>query len=208
MGNQRTFLVLVAVVLTVPGLLFAGDSIEGWLYSRAGVAVYAEGTLPPTPSPAPSGKCETCNGTGRVGDGRVSVECLDCGGDGVVGNSSVSITEACNCEDCNCDPCECGQRRIVGYRQVCRGNTCSLEPVYEVVPDDARGVRSDGSVCADGTCEVAASDAGTVAIGVRDSGPVRRVVGNLIDKQPVRSVVRRVRENQPVRSFIRGIRCR
>lgn len=35
----------------------------------------------PTPSPTP-GKCENCNGTGKLGDGTVSVPCPVCGGDG------------------------------------------------------------------------------------------------------------------------------
>ena len=30
--------------------------------------------------------CATCKGTGKVGDGRVSVTCLDCGGDGKEGD--------------------------------------------------------------------------------------------------------------------------
>jgi len=30
------------------------------------------------------GKCEDCDGTGRVGDGRVFVDCLVCGGDGKI----------------------------------------------------------------------------------------------------------------------------
>lgn len=40
----------------------------------------------PTPNPAPNPgpkKCENCNGTGRVGDGRVFVPCPVCGGTGV-----------------------------------------------------------------------------------------------------------------------------
>jgi hypothetical protein len=36
----------------------------------------------PTPRPVPT-KCDNCNGTGRVGDGRVFVPCPVCGGDGV-----------------------------------------------------------------------------------------------------------------------------
>lgn len=40
----------------------------------------------PTPNPAPKPgptKCDNCNGTGRVGDGRVFVPCPVCGGDGI-----------------------------------------------------------------------------------------------------------------------------
>lgn len=34
------------------------------------------------PSPAPSGECENCNGTGKVGDGRIMSTCQACGGTG------------------------------------------------------------------------------------------------------------------------------
>lgn len=39
----------------------------------------------PAPLPAPESKCKACNGTGRLGDGRVWTQCEACGGDGVVG---------------------------------------------------------------------------------------------------------------------------
>lgn len=39
----------------------------------------------PAPPPAPSNKCKACNGTGRLGDGRVWTQCQACGGDGVAG---------------------------------------------------------------------------------------------------------------------------
>lgn len=44
---------------------------------------------PPTPEPAPNpGKCIVCNGTGKVGDGRVFVDCGTCGGDGFVSSKA------------------------------------------------------------------------------------------------------------------------
>jgi len=39
---------------------------------------------PPKPV---DGKCEDCDGTGKVGDGRVFVDCLACGGDGKIDDS-------------------------------------------------------------------------------------------------------------------------
>lgn len=39
------------------------------------------------PTPVPSGKCENCGGTGKVGDGTVSVPCAVCDGDGYTGFS-------------------------------------------------------------------------------------------------------------------------
>lgn len=211
MGNRWSFVGTVLAMLAIPGFLLAQESIEGWLYSRAGVSVYQADGPQVTPDPAPSGKCETCNGTGRVGDGRVSVTCMDCGGDGIVGNQSLP----CNCQDggiCTCEDCGCAPRQelvsvsepvVVGYQTVCRNGVCTMEPVY-----DSGSVLSDVGNCADGSCAVSAGVAGAGSAGVCGDGPVRNVVGRVLERQPVRSVVRRVRENQPVRSFIRGLRCR
>jgi len=35
------------------------------------------------------GKCEDCDGTGKIGDGRVFVDCLACGGDGKIDDSDL-----------------------------------------------------------------------------------------------------------------------
>jgi len=37
----------------------------------------------PAPDVTPGGKCKTCRGTGKVGDGRVFVTCAACNGTGV-----------------------------------------------------------------------------------------------------------------------------
>lgn len=53
--------------------------------ASAGLTLSAPTIPSPTPpSPAPAGKCDNCNGTGRLGDGTVSVSCPVCGGDGIV----------------------------------------------------------------------------------------------------------------------------
>jgi hypothetical protein len=88
-------LVLIAIVTSF--LLFAGCDIEPGQGRDAkavscGVLATESIDMPPipTPSPTPSPtptpgptKCDNCNGTGRVGDGRVFVPCPVCGGDGV-----------------------------------------------------------------------------------------------------------------------------
>lgn len=58
------------------------DEVDGWAASVAGTAA----DTPPVPddTPTPGGKCQTCNGTGKVGDGRVFSMCLDCDGKGVI----------------------------------------------------------------------------------------------------------------------------
>lgn len=60
-----------------------GKKLEGWSYAVSSIAIMDNRQSTPDEEPEP-GKCSTCNGTGRVGDGRVFVECQDCGGDGVI----------------------------------------------------------------------------------------------------------------------------
>jgi DnaJ-class molecular chaperone len=56
----------------------------------------------PPPAPAPvSDKCENCNGTGRVGDGRVSVTCPVCKGSG---KPIKSVLVPRDCPDGKCRP--------------------------------------------------------------------------------------------------------
>jgi DnaJ-class molecular chaperone len=45
----------------------------------------------PTPTPD-AGECENCNGTGKVGDGRIVIKCSVCDG---TGKKPVSV-----CKDC------------------------------------------------------------------------------------------------------------
>ena len=102
MGNLRTILI---GSLLATGAAIKSEDVEGYLYSRAGVSVMQK-TEAPAPAPTPSGKCETCNGTGKVGDGRVFSTCLDCGGDGIAsaahGLPFVSVQDAC--ADGQCAP--------------------------------------------------------------------------------------------------------
>lgn len=97
----RTILASAAIVGA--GMVSHND-VEGYLYSRAGVAIMQPDQV--APAPAPSGKCETCKGTGRVGDGRVFTDCLDCGGDGIASTGSpmslVVLQDVC--QDGSCQP--------------------------------------------------------------------------------------------------------
>jgi hypothetical protein len=52
------------------------DYLLGW--NTAAAVIEGEQT------PSDRTKCDTCGGTGKVGDGRVFVECQDCGGDGIL----------------------------------------------------------------------------------------------------------------------------
>lgn len=203
MGNRGKVIGFVLSAVALPGALVAQESIEGWLYSRAGVAVYQSDDASPAPAP-PSGKCETCNGTGRVGDGRVSVACMDCGGDGVRGNAnSCNCGEQCTCgADCQCVDCECCTleeqpkmvQAVVGYRRICTPSGCVNEPITEWVPYVAGSDTSADPVCIDGNCASASGAAVSErsAESCGDGGPVRRVVGRLRENKPVRSLVGRL----------------
>ena len=105
MGSIRT--VLIGSLLA-SGAAIKSEDVEGYLYSRAGVAVMQQVDAP-APAPSPSGKCSTCNGTGKVGDGRVFTDCLDCGGDGIVSAvgspvSFVAVQDACADGSCSLLP--------------------------------------------------------------------------------------------------------
>lgn len=43
--------------------------------------VIASRAAPPAPTPD-AGKCENCNGTGKIGDGRIVMTCPECNGTG------------------------------------------------------------------------------------------------------------------------------
>jgi RecJ-like exonuclease len=72
-------LVMVGCVMTLP----ADDStLTAELASETARAM-VQMRATPTPTPEPAGdKCENCNGTGKVGDGRVFVKCPECDGTG------------------------------------------------------------------------------------------------------------------------------
>lgn len=61
--------------------LFSKQSGENFERGREVVRGLLEG-----PDDKP-GKCQDCNGTGKVGDGRIFTECLACGGDGIIDDS-------------------------------------------------------------------------------------------------------------------------
>jgi len=91
MGDDMIKRALLALVLCVtfvgcdkaaPGPLPVAVA-DGWAWAMVGAASLE--AAEPRPKPVPGSPCSTCNGTGKVGDGRVAVECQDCGGDGSVG---------------------------------------------------------------------------------------------------------------------------
>jgi len=166
MGNIRSIVGGLLGALASFGMLSATDNVEGWLYSRAGVAVYIEEV-----APSPSGKCETCNGTGRVGDGRVFTECLDCGGDGIVSElETVSFDEE--------------------YDVVCQDGSCNL--VRRVPAGGSSSLQSSAGLPELGD----SADHGPVRrvlARVRENKPVRTAIARVRENKPVRTFFRNLR---------------
>ena len=55
-------------------------------------------TKPPSPAPAPppeSDACENCNGTGRIGDGKIIMTCPECRGTGKKARSVLCNSGTC-----------------------------------------------------------------------------------------------------------------
>jgi hypothetical protein len=72
------FVVTFGCVATLP----SDPSLSADLAVETARMVIASRAMPPAPTPD-AGKCENCNGTGKIGDGRIVMPCPECGGDGV-----------------------------------------------------------------------------------------------------------------------------
>jgi RecJ-like exonuclease len=57
------------------------SSISADLAVETARMVIASRAAPPAPTPD-AGKCENCNGTGKIGDGRIVMTCPECNGTG------------------------------------------------------------------------------------------------------------------------------
>ena len=58
---------------------------RGWAWALLGAIGLEQSDTPaPSPTPTPAGECPQCNGTGKVGDGRVSTTCRECNGTGKI----------------------------------------------------------------------------------------------------------------------------
>lgn len=87
---------IVFILIALVGASAAGQEMQtGWAW--AGIAFVTLGRSSPAPSPVPAPKpgdlCKACNGTGKVGDGRVSQTCRDCNGTGKVVGVPVSLIQ-------------------------------------------------------------------------------------------------------------------
>ena len=96
MDVRSLFLLVCSVVgcdfepaSTVPSVAF----VDGYVYTVAGASIDKSEIKPP---PKPDGElCETCDGSGKVGDGKVFTTCMDCNGLGRTGIAGgVSFVDA------------------------------------------------------------------------------------------------------------------
>ena len=77
---MRSFVILAVLAVTAPGVDRARLAAD---MAYAVVTVAAAPAPSPSPSPTPAtDACPECNGTGKLGDGRVYVTCPDCNGTG------------------------------------------------------------------------------------------------------------------------------
>jgi hypothetical protein len=85
-------LALILVLFLAPASMAQDPLAQGWSWSGiAAVTLERQSAPAPAPAPKPGDVCPTCQGTGKVGDGRISQTCLDCNGTGKV--QATQVTE-------------------------------------------------------------------------------------------------------------------
>lgn len=117
MGNSVNGMKLIlAVVLMFPGLAVAQDELaKGWAWSGiAASTLERQGEPTPAPVPEPGDVCQTCQGSGKVGDGKVFQICKDCNGTG-------KVTAPAG--------------KPVQFKSICEGDSCRLVPVEQPQPE-------------------------------------------------------------------------
>ena len=69
----------------------ARPDLRAWIATSGMYSLLSPSPAPLPPAPVPGAKCESCRGTGKVGDGTTAVTCQDCGGTGVVPTKAASL---------------------------------------------------------------------------------------------------------------------
>lgn len=135
------FVVALLVMVLLGGQALGQELAKGWAWSGIAAATLGNQAGPaPAPGPAPSGTCETCSGTGKVGDGRVFQICKDCNGTG-------KITAA----PAPAKPKATAAPAPVVYRKICINGQCHWVPVEQ--PQQAASKQDKPEViCEGGVC--------------------------------------------------------
>ena len=106
-----SLLVLLALLASA-GAAQDKTQAQGWAWSGiAATTLEHQGSPAPAPAPKPGDVCPACNGSGKVGDGRVFQTCLDCNGSGKVAQERPGVLQEVmakvlgsnGCPDGRCD---------------------------------------------------------------------------------------------------------
>lgn len=123
---MRSFVILAVLAVTAPGVDRARLAAD---MAYAVVTVAAAPAPSPSPSPTPAtDACPECNGTGKLGDGRVFVTCPDCNGTG----KKPAAAKALKAAQAAPAPVKAGPPRDGRtYRKICdpKTGTCRYELV-------------------------------------------------------------------------------
>lgn len=138
----RYWLLSVLALCIVYGDLALGQELaKGWAWSGIAAATLGNQAAPaPAPGPAPSGSCETCSGTGKVGDGRVFQICKDCNGTGKITAAPAPVK-----------PKATAATAPIQYQKVCINGQCQWVPVQQ--PQQVASKQDNTEViCEGGMC--------------------------------------------------------
>lgn len=134
------FVVALMVMVLLGGQALGQELAKGWAWSGIAAATLENQSTPaPAPGPAPSGKCETCSGTGKVGDGRVFQICKDCNGTGKITVAPAPVKPKATAA------------APIQYQKVCINGQCQWVPVQQ--PQQAAAKQDNSEViCEGGVC--------------------------------------------------------
>ncbi len=111
------------IVILFQGSMSAQDLGRGWAWAGIAAATLDHQNKPmPSPAPNPGDKCQTCNGTGKVGDGKVFATCRDCNGTGKVIALPVSVIQQ-QASDLLLEP---AIKSSIPKIQSCPGGVCQM----------------------------------------------------------------------------------
>ena len=135
--------VMVLVMVILGGEVLGQDLAKGWAWSGIATATLENQAGPaPAPGPAPSGTCETCSGTGKVGDGRVFQICKDCNGTGKITAAPAPVPP----------PTPAAKPKATTFKKVCIDGQCQWVPVEEPQPSAVLQEDKPQVICEGGYC--------------------------------------------------------
>jgi len=95
----RWLVVFVIVSIGCVASLPTDPGISADLAVETARMVIASRAAPPAPTPD-AGKCSNCNGTGKIGDGRIVMPCPECNGTGKAAKSVLHPAAFVPCKEC------------------------------------------------------------------------------------------------------------